>query len=107
SGVVLGAPWSYWHDLHDYDPAAAAKSVHIPMLILQGERDYQVTMVDFAGWKSALGFRKDVRLISYPKLNHLFTEFEGTPKSVPAEYQVAKNVAPVVIDDIADWIKQK
>ena len=30
------------------------------MLILQGERDYQATMVDFATWRKALASRKDV-----------------------------------------------
>ena len=34
-------------DLKEYDPAASAKKLGIPMLILQGERDYQVTMTDF------------------------------------------------------------
>ena len=50
-----GVPVSYWLDLKDYDPAAAAKKLGIPMLILQGERDYQVTMADFALWKAAVG----------------------------------------------------
>ena len=53
------------------------------MLILQGERDYQVTMQDFAGWRRALGSRKDVTFISYPKLNHCF--IEGAGKCTPAE----------------------
>jgi hypothetical protein len=35
------------------------------MLILQGERDYQVTMEDFANWRKALSSRKDVRFMAY------------------------------------------
>ncbi len=72
------------------------------MLFLQGERDYQVTMEDLAGWKKALGSRKDVEFISYPKLNHLF--IEGKDNSTPAEYSAPGNVAKVVVDDIAKWI---
>ena len=75
-----------------------------PMLILQGERDYQVTMVDFVRWKEALAGRDDVKLISYPHLNHLFIEGEG--KSTPQEYSVPGNVAGVVIEDIAKWIAE-
>jgi fermentation-respiration switch protein FrsA (DUF1100 family) len=71
------------------------------MLILQGERDYQVTMRDFALWKAALGERKNVTLRSYAKLNHLFTAGEG--KSTPAEYASGHVDAPVV-EDIARWI---
>src|SRR5262249_16239947 len=49
-----GLPASYWLDMKKYDPAATAAKLKVPMLILQGERDYQVTMDDFAGWKKAL-----------------------------------------------------
>jgi len=97
----LGIPASYWLDLRDYDPAKEAKSVRKPMLVLQGERDYQVTMEDFVGWKKALAGRDDVKFISYPHLNHLFVEGEG--KSTPQEYSSPSNVAAVVIEDIVKW----
>ena len=73
------------------------------MLILQGERDYQVTMTDFALWKAAVGNSKGVVMKSYPALNHLFVAGEG--KSLPAEYNKPGHVAPAVIDDIAKFIK--
>lgn len=103
SELPLGIPAKYWLDLRGYDPAAAAKELSKPMLILQGERDYQVTMEDFVGWKKALGSRTDVTFVSYPKLNHLFMEGEG--KSTPAEYSAPGNVAKAVVEDIAKWIK--
>ncbi|HID74695.1 MAG TPA: alpha/beta fold hydrolase [Planctomycetaceae bacterium] len=102
-GELLGAPASYWLDLQGYRPAALAAELSQPMLILQGERDYQVTMKDFEGWARALSSRDNVVLKSYPKSNHLFIEGEGL--STPAEYQVAGHVAQEVIDDIASWIK--
>ncbi|QDT90562.1 hypothetical protein [Gimesia algae] len=37
-----------------YDAADSARLLQIPFLILQGERDYQVTMDDFTKWKQAL-----------------------------------------------------
>jgi uncharacterized protein len=100
---ILNAPASYWLDLKGYDPTALAKKLAVPMLILQGERDYQVSMKDFALWKAALGSRKDVTLRSYPALNHLFMAGEG--KSLPAEYNKAGHVAPEVIEDIAKFVK--
>ncbi len=100
---LIGAPGSYWLDLHNYDAAAAASKLTLPMLILQGERDYQVTMTDFAGWQKTMPDRKDVTLKSYAKLNHLFVE--GTGKSLPAEYQQTGNVDGAVIDDIAKWVR--
>jgi hypothetical protein len=72
------------------------------MLILQGERDYQVTVEDFARWNAALGPRPDITFHSYPALNHLF--IAGAGPSLPAEYQVPSHVAEDVIRDIATWI---
>lgn len=103
TGAVLGAPASYWLDLRGYNPPEAARALHQPMLILQGERDYQVTLDNFEAWKKALGDRKDVTFKSYPKLNHLFIEGEG--KSAPVEYQKPGHVAEAVVADVAGWIK--
>jgi fermentation-respiration switch protein FrsA (DUF1100 family) len=100
----LGSTTAYWVDFVKYDPTKAAQNLQQPMLILQGERDYQVTMADFDGWKKALAARKNVTFKSYPRLNHLFAEGEG--KSKPAEYQKPGHVAKEVIDDIAGWIKK-
>jgi dienelactone hydrolase len=103
SELPLGAPAAYWLALREYDQAATAARLKLPMLLLQGERDYQVTMADFAGWKKALAGHKDVWLKSYPKLNHLFMEGEG--KARPAEYDKAGHVSREVVDDVAAWVK--
>ena len=100
---IFGATPSYWLDLRGYDPPAAAKDVKAPMLILQGERDYQVTGDDFAKWKSALGSRADVLFRSYPALNHLF--IAGSGPAGPAEYRIPGHVAEEVISDIANWVQ--
>jgi fermentation-respiration switch protein FrsA (DUF1100 family) len=103
--LPLGVPAKYWLDLRGFDPAEAAKEIEKPMLILQGERDYQVTMEDFGRWKKALGSRTQVKFISYATLNHLFMGGKG--KSVPAEYSAPGNVAEAVIKDIAEWVKSQ
>ena len=100
----FAAPASYWLDLRVYDPPQVAQSLKMRMLILQGERDYQVTMKDFERWKSALQLNSNVSFKTYPKLNHLFVAGEG--KSVPAEYEQAGHVQDDVIDDIAAWLKK-
>ena len=102
SPPVMGAPVAYWLDLKGYDPAALAKKLALPMLVLQGERDFQVTMKDFALWKAAVGANKSVTMRTYPALNHLFVAGEG--KSTEAEYRKPGHVAPEVIDDIAKFV---
>jgi len=99
--ALPGIPESYRSDLKGYNPVDLARRSQIPMLILQGERDYQVTMKDFALWKSGLAGRRDVTLRSFPALNHLFIAGEG--KSTPQEYDKPAHVAPEVIDAIATW----
>ena len=99
---IFGAPASYWLDLRGYDPPSAAKALTQPLLVLQGERDYQVTMAEFEKWKASLAGRRNVTFHTYPSLNHLF--LAGTGKSVPAEYQTPGHVAEPVVTDIAAWI---
>jgi fermentation-respiration switch protein FrsA (DUF1100 family) len=105
SELPLGIPATYWLALRDYRPMEVVAGFHRPILVLQGERDYQVTMEDFAGWQKALKSNKEAILKSYPKLNHLFMEGEG--KAKPAEYDKAGHVSQEVIDDIARWIKKQ
>jgi len=100
----FGAPAAYYLDLKNYNPPQEAKSLKQPILILQGERDYQVTMTDFQNWKNALGNKKSVTFKTYPKLNHLFMPGEGIPS--PADYEKTNHVSAEVIGDIAAWILQ-
>ena len=97
------APDSYWKDFDAYLPAQAAAKLTLPMLILQGERDYQVTLADLQGWRNAVGGRANVSIKSYPTLNHLFLPGEG--KSTPSEYERAGHIPEFVLDDIATWLR--
>jgi uncharacterized protein len=100
--IFAGAPAAYWLDLRGYDPPSEARKVKAPMLILQGDRDFQVTSEEFARWKAALASRSDVTFHSYPGLNHFF--IPGSGPSLPTEYLVAGHVAEEVIRDIAAWV---
>ena len=100
--VVMGLPSGYLLDLKGYDPVAAANRLAMPMLFLQGERDFQVNMKDFGIWKAELGSRKNAAFHSYPLLNHLFIGGEG--KSSPVEYRTPGNVDGAVISDIAAFL---
>ena len=100
--VLLGLPGAYVLDLKGYDPAQQAKRLTIPMLFLQGGRDFQITSKDLEAWKAALASRRNVQFKEYPALNNVFIAGEGKPG--PADYMKQGNVDPTVIDDIATWI---
>lgn len=100
--LPLGIPAAYWLDLRGYDPPAAAAGLAMPVLVLQGARDYQVTTRDYDLWKVALAGRPGDDFKLYPDLNHLF--MTGSGKSTPAEYESAGHVAAPVVADITSWI---
>ena len=79
----------------------------IPMLILQGELDFQATAaVDFAGYKALLGDRDNVTFKLYPGLNHaLVPALSGSILKAKQEYNTERHIGPNVLDDIAAWIR--
>lgn len=101
--LLLGIPRSYWAFANVYKPVEVAVGLALPMLILQGERDYQVTMEDFGLWRLGLLRNKNAFFKSYPKLNHLLQE--GSGKATPFEYYRESPVAGYVIEDIASFIR--
>ncbi len=100
--LVLGAYKKYWEDLNRYNPVETADNLSIDILILQGERDYQVTLEDYNNWLNSIGSEENVNLILYPTLNHLF--ITGNKYSTPDEYQLEGHVDRIVIEDISNWI---
>lgn len=99
----IGAP--YWLDARNFKPVATTQEAHKPVLILQGERDYQVTMLDdYTKWEAALRGMDNVRMRSYENLNHLFMSCHNP--STSADYEKPCNVEYSVIQDIAGWVQR-
>jgi hypothetical protein len=99
---ILGVPAKYWAHLHGLENVDAAKKLKLPILIVQGARDYQVTTEDFRIWKNALAGRKNVTFKLFDDLNHLFVA--GSDPSGPEEYRQPGHVDAKVIRIIAEWI---
>jgi dienelactone hydrolase len=93
---------AYWLDLRAYDPLKTAAKLKIPILIVQGGRDYQVTPSNFQAWSDALSNSKNVTLRTYPDLDHLF--IHGTGASKPSDYARLDHVSAEVVESIATWI---
>jgi len=105
---VLGIkiPASYFLDLRDYHPAEVAAKLNIPILVLQGGRDYQVTKDDYQRWQAALANDPKATLKFYPELTHLFMDVQRSGPASPADYSVAGHVAPQVVNDITQWVNK-
>jgi uncharacterized protein len=102
--AFLGATMygAYWLDLRGYDPLKTAAKLKIPILVLQGGRDYQVTPSNFQAWSDALSNNKNVTLRTYPDLDHLF--MHGTGASKPSDYARLDHVSAQVVESIAAFI---
>jgi hypothetical protein len=101
--LPFGLPAPYWLDLRDYDQVRAAANLAIPMFVVNGGRDYQVTLADdLARWRAGLAHRADVTFREYPADNHFF--FPGDQPSSPEEYQRLHHVDETVVADLASWV---
>ncbi|WP_374607217.1 alpha/beta fold hydrolase [Thermomonas sp.] len=103
--TVMGLPAGYWRSIDSVDPVAEAKSVGLPMLVLQGARDIQVVDADWQGWRGAFHADPKVSFKLYETLNHLAMPGEGD--GTLAEYQQPNHVDATLIDDVAAWIKAR
>ena len=88
-----------------YAPDTTARKVRVPVLILQGATDRQVTADQAEKLEAAFraGGNRDVTLRVFPDHNHLFiTDPSGNPQDY-ARLPTSK-VDPVVLGVLADWL---
>ena len=102
TGTILGAPATYWQDWSTRDGVGMARKLHVPVLVLRGERDYQVTDDDIATWRKGLAGTPRVDIATVASCNHLF--IEGTGKPGPAEYETPGYVQEGVIVRLAKFL---
>ena len=102
-----GATLYYFKDMGQVTVAEYLADNHKPMLIMQGDKDFQVKAdVDFAMYKEILKDRENVTFKLYENLNHAFvTSVYGSILKAKQEYNVEQHIGENVISDIANWIK--
>ena len=101
----LNRPVAYWQDYLSYDYTAKFKELDKPILILQGEADYQIKAdVDFAAWQEEMAGKSNVTLKSYEGLNHMFMRSWGCFAGHYKEYDIPNRASEEVIEDIGNWI---
>jgi fermentation-respiration switch protein FrsA (DUF1100 family) len=101
---LMGMPPAYLISVRALDPAGTAGKLTCRVLVLHGNRDYQVTLDDFTLFEKALAGKSTATLRRFANLNHLFMEGQG--KATPAEYEKPGHVSEEVIVLIAGWVKQ-
>jgi pimeloyl-ACP methyl ester carboxylesterase len=101
--IVLDYPGALWRTVDEYDQIGTAQDIDTPAFLLQGERDYQVSVEkDFELWQSELSDRPDTKFERYGNLNHAFQYAEGP--ATRSEYSLANPVDQAIVDDLASWV---
>jgi dienelactone hydrolase len=100
-------PGSYLIDLREYHPVETAARLRVPLLIIQGDVDYQCTLKNFEAWKAGLSQRPLVSFKLYPGLTHLLMPVSAgrSGLSTPADYDAPQHVSEAVIEDLAAWVR--
>jgi uncharacterized protein len=101
--TFFGSPASYYYDLEARDEVAMARTLDLPILILHGGHDRQVTGDDIQYWQTGLKGDAKVRTVTIPSLNHLFIAEQG--QTTPAEYFAPGHVDAAAIKAIASFIE--
>jgi len=105
--MVGGTTLYYFKDFEDHPVPEYLEKTTVPLLIIHGDRDLQVsTERDFNLYQELLKGRDDVTFKLYEGLNHTFMDAHyNSIDDATKEFNHAQHVRDYVIDDIADWIK--
>jgi len=101
-----GTTLYYFKEMGEHAAPGYLKKLQKPLLILQGEKDFQATAAeDFAGYQALLEGKPNVTFKLYPGLNHAFVPaLSDDINKARKEYATERHIGEEVIGDIARWI---
>ncbi len=101
-----GTTLYYFKEMGEHPAADYLIPLEKPVLILQGEKDFQVKADrDFTAYQDLLKDKPNVTFRLYEGLNHAFVPtVYGTITKAKKEYSVEQHIGEAVISDIAHWI---
>lgn len=106
--LLFGIPAADHYVLAKDNPVEIALELGLPLLILQGGLDWQVSAKDdFSVWEAGLGDADFATMKLYPELSHVFMTVEGGSDGTANDYTKGGHVDQTVIDDIAAWVKAR
>ena len=87
------------------DPAKLAASLGVPLLIVQGERDLQVSVADAQALAAA---QPKARLVLIPTMNHVLKDVAADDREadVATYSDPSLPVDTTLVDAIADFVKR-
>jgi uncharacterized protein len=100
--LPFGARPKYWLFDRNYKVLNEAKKINVPVLHIQGGRDYNVTKKDYELWKEPMAGKPNYKAIWMEELDHLF--FEGSGMARPEDALKPNHVSKQVTKAMAEFI---
>ena len=83
----------------------STKNTTIPLLFLQGDKDFETPLKYFEKWQSLLTGRAHTAYHQYKQLGHYL--FTGTTEPSARDYDAKNSVSSGVFTDVANWCVQE
>lgn len=101
-----GTTLYYFKEMGEHRATDYLEKLEKPILIMQGEKDFQATVEkDFRAYQEILADKDHVTFQLYDGLNHVFVaSIYGQLMKAKKEYNVEQHIGENVIEDIAQWI---
>ena len=102
-----GTTLYYFKEMGEHAAPGYLSVCEKPILIMQGEKDFQATAhKDFAAYQQLLAGKENVTFRLYENLSHAFVpSVYADIMKAKQEYHVEQHIGENVIGDIANWIR--
>jgi dienelactone hydrolase len=100
---VLAATAGYYYELDRMNPIEIVRELEIPVLIVQGDADFESTVQDYIMFMNALWTRLNVYFQLLPGLDHYFMPVKDD-MSTPDHYYEFRHIDSQLIDAMFSWI---
>ena len=103
-----GTTLYYFKEMAEHPASEYLADLEKPILIMQGDKDFQVKIEDdYNAYKKLLEGKSNVSFKLYEGLNHVFVPAIYTDiMKAKKEYNTERHIGADVIADIADWIDE-
>ena len=105
--LVEGATSAYWRDRMNRDPGLKARNLQLPVLVLQGGFDKEISEADYDRLELLLRKKRSAtpQFRWFPNLDHLFMPTATKPAQASLNHD--RHVDGAVIQTVARWIKNQ
>ncbi|HSK68182.1 MAG TPA: alpha/beta fold hydrolase, partial [Candidatus Limnocylindria bacterium] len=94
----------YLKDEAEHAPAPLLKNMDVPLLVVQGGKDWQVKPDEGMDlWREALA-ENNAQFLTFPDMTHFLFDLEGPSAGSAADYLQPRPVSEALMDALAEWV---